>query len=131
MIKILIVEDQSADIMGPYTLMLHLGYEVHLAFDGSEALTVLKQKNFDLVIVDWNMPLVSGYQLLDAIERGEIRSKGHKPLPVIIHSGESLQFEYFNQAHHFQVLDIWKKPFGIPEISKRLRELFPKNRRTA
>lgn len=43
------------------------GAEVSEASGGREALGRLEQEQFDLVLLDWNMPVMSGYQLLKAI----------------------------------------------------------------
>ncbi|BAH74447.1 response regulator [Solidesulfovibrio magneticus] len=54
------------------------------AENGSEAFGLLKKLTIDLVVADWNMPKLNGYQLLEKIRADE----SLKYLPVIIVSGE-------------------------------------------
>ena len=54
------------------------------AENGSEAFGLLKKLQIDLVVADWNMPKLNGYQLLEKIRADERL----KSLPVIIVSGE-------------------------------------------
>ena len=62
--KILAVDDStSMRQMVSFTLQT-AGYEVHVAADRSEALTLAKQTQFDLVISDINMPVMDGITLI-------------------------------------------------------------------
>ncbi|MGL4798448.1 MAG: response regulator, partial [Cellulosilyticaceae bacterium] len=61
--KILIAEDETAmkKIIAAY--LQKEGYEVRLASDGEEALEKLYEEHFDLVILDWMMPKMSGIEV--------------------------------------------------------------------
>lgn len=121
--RILIVEDQSTDIVGPYRLFHHMGYNVSLAFDGAEALDALRRKAFDLVILDWNMPFVSGEAFLKNIENERVEIQQNGPLKVIIYSGTALDLDDFRSANNYRIQDIWQKPMSVADLSKRLRRL--------
>lgn len=76
MAKILVVEDE-ADIRS--LMCLHLireGHEVIEAEDGEKALEVIPQKDFDLFVVDWMLPGVSGLELCSKL--------GQKKTPVLM-----------------------------------------------
>lgn len=67
--KILVVEDEKklASIMKLY--LEREGYEVHEAFDGEEALDLMYNTEYDLVILDVMMPKVDGWSLLRKIKK--------------------------------------------------------------
>lgn len=58
--KILLCEDQDQMRQLISRILLHQGYQVVEARDGEEALDYFYQSKFDLVIMDWMMPKISG-----------------------------------------------------------------------
>jgi CheY-like chemotaxis protein len=82
-LEILLVEDNAGDTILIYEIMGKLSFPVnlHLARDGEQALLMLSDHLFepDLVILDLNLPRVSGY---DVLERRPVRS-----VPVVVFSG--------------------------------------------
>lgn len=129
--KILIVEDQTMDILGTYELLWNLGHEVTLTFDGERGLYEFSKGKYDLLILDWNLPSLSGRNLLWALESSKAAQHRPRPVKVILHSGESFKIEDFDEYTHLQFLDIWKKPMLASEISKRLKSLVGTARRSA
>ncbi len=66
--RILVVDDEES-MREFLTIMLHReGYEVDAASDGTQAVTSLKEKSYDLVISDIKMPRLNGFQLLSHIK---------------------------------------------------------------
>ncbi len=61
--------------------LLEAGYRVQTASNGAEALTLLKNEGADLVISDLDMPVMSGFELTEAIRRDEVL--GDTPVMVI------------------------------------------------
>tara|TARA_Y100000310_G_C20617090_1_gene781213 strand:+ start:1044 stop:1391 length:348 start_codon:yes stop_codon:yes gene_type:complete len=64
MVKILVVDDDKADLETMKTLLEKENYDVVTAVDGSQALENLTEDDLDLVLVDIKMPTLSGYDLL-------------------------------------------------------------------
>lgn len=83
---ILVVEDSEPLRT---VLVLHLQalgyYNLTEAADGQEALDLLRQQEFDLMILDIDMPRVNGFQVLEALRADEVR----RTMPVIVASAES------------------------------------------
>lgn len=125
-LKILIVEDQASDILGPYMLANHLGYEVTLAFDGKEALSEINKNDYDFIILDWNMPHMSGRELLLKLKYKNIYSR-KKKLKIILHTGSSFLFGSFAESEGFKIVDVWKKPFTAVDMLKRIKKLSEEN----
>jgi two-component system chemotaxis response regulator CheY len=68
--KILIVDDSTAMRMIVKKTLRQAGYEGHTieeAEDGAKALAAIKAGKPDLVLSDWNMPNMTGMQLLEAL----------------------------------------------------------------
>ena len=81
----ILVVDDSDTMRDVIVLMLQqLGYEnVTAATDGAVALRLLQKIEFDLVVLDIEMPRVNGYQVLTALKNDPVR----RHLPVIVTSG--------------------------------------------
>jgi CheY-like chemotaxis protein len=76
MMSILIVDDEF-DSRRALEILLELqGYEVSSAAGGSEALAMLREKEFDVILTDWMMPVMSGGELISRI-RAEKLAEGH------------------------------------------------------
>jgi len=67
-ISILVVDDFATMRKVIRNLLKQVGYEnIVEAENGEAALSVLKSRKVDLIISDWNMPTMSGYELLKAV----------------------------------------------------------------
>jgi two-component system, chemotaxis family, chemotaxis protein CheY len=83
---ILVVDDYQTMVRIIRNLLKQLGFEdVDEAADGTAALSKLKQKRYGLVISDWNMAPMTGYELLRNV-RGD---EGLRNLPFIMVTAES------------------------------------------
>lgn len=65
--KILIVEDNQLTRITLERFLRGQGYEVELAEDGARAISLLEEKEFDLVLSDVIMPHVNGWELTDHV----------------------------------------------------------------
>ena len=84
--RILVVDDFSTMRRIVRNLLKELGYtNADEAEDGTKALQKLKNERFDFVISDWNMPSMTGIELLRAI-RGD---EALKHLPVLMITAEA------------------------------------------
>jgi two-component system chemotaxis response regulator CheY len=93
-----------------------IGYEVAEAADGHEALAQLNQgEPVDLMLVDWNMPVMSGYDLLRAV-RAETR---FNPVHILMLTVEGSMLE-IEQALAAGADDYMTKPFRPEELREKL-----------
>lgn len=112
---ILLVEDEPA-LLTSLSLILEMeGYRVTGAGNGQEALQALEEGAPNLVITDFAMPYLNGYQLIEAIREHE----AWRHLPVLLVSA-ALPSVYATKHRADEVLN---KPFDIDallDVAERL-----------
>jgi DNA-binding response OmpR family regulator len=112
--KILIVEDNFASAEIVKTWLTAQRYVVEHARDGAQAMEFLRITDFDVILLDWNLPEVSGFDVLK-----KIRSAG-KTTPVIMVTGKSEALDK-EQILDGGADDYLTKPFDLTELSARIR----------
>ncbi|WP_092179525.1 transporter substrate-binding domain-containing protein [Pseudomonas sp. NFACC32-1] len=70
-LNVLVVDDHPANRLLMSQQLEYLGHRYQVADDGAQGLTAWQHGDFDLVIVDCNMPVMSGYELARSIRRYE------------------------------------------------------------
>jgi len=118
--RILLVDDMATmrRIIG--TILSQLGFKnVDEAEDGEVALQKLKEGNYDFVITDWNMPNMTGLELVQAI-RSDEKLKG---LPVLMVTAEAKK-ENVIAAIKAGVNNYIVKPFTPETLKKKIDDIF-------
>jgi signal transduction histidine kinase/CheY-like chemotaxis protein len=80
--SILIVEDNEINQLVTLYILRQKGFQVLAVDSGMEALRVLNERNFDLIIMDCQMPGLDGYETTRCIRENE-KNTGKKSLPII------------------------------------------------
>ena len=115
-INVLIVDDYKTMLRIIRNLLKQLGFDnVDEATDGSAALQKLRQKDFGLVISDWNMEPMTGIELLREV-RADSRLKN---LPFIMVTAES-KTENVISAKAAGVSNYIVKPFNAATLKMKL-----------
>jgi two-component system, chemotaxis family, chemotaxis protein CheY len=118
--KILTVDDFSTMRRIIRNMLRQLGFTNILeAEDGAEALSLLQREKVDFVISDWNMPNMSGLDLLKAIRADE----NLKPLPVLLVTAEALK-ENVLEAVKAGVNNYVVKPFTAETLKEKIDAIF-------
>ncbi|MBF0480869.1 MAG: response regulator [Desulfovibrionaceae bacterium] len=91
------------------------------AGDGNMALEVLEQKKVDLVLLDWNMPVKSGFELLKEVRTKEEFNK----LPIIMLTAEGTE-EAVTQAVLAGATNYIVKPFNFDTLAKKITQVMGK-----
>ncbi|GAB5388372.1 MAG: response regulator [Alphaproteobacteria bacterium] len=114
--NVLIVDDYKTMLRIIRNLLKQIGFNnVDEATDGTEALEKLQQKDYGLVISDWNMDQMTGLQLLQEV-RGDDRLKA---LPFIMITAES-KTENVLAAKQSGVSNYIVKPFNAETLKGKL-----------
>ena len=118
---VLVVDDYNTMIRIIRNLLKQLGFEdVDDASDGSAALSKLREKRYGLVISDWNMEPMTGYELLK-----EVRSDpGLSKTPFIMVTAES-KTENVIAAKKAGVNNYIVKPFNAATLKTKIEAVFP------
>lgn len=83
--KRILAVDDSPLVLRNLNMMLGEDYEVSFATSGQKALEILDKKDFDLIFLDYEMPGMSGFEVIQ-----EIRKKPEtKDIPVVFLTGVS------------------------------------------
>ncbi|MCK4761557.1 MAG: response regulator [Candidatus Aminicenantes bacterium] len=85
-VRILVVEDNLTNQKVAMGFLKMLGYRAEVAPDGMEAIRVLEEGNFDLVLMDCQMPRMDGYQATEYI-----RQQGNKDIPIIAMTAHAMK----------------------------------------
>lgn len=118
--KILIVDDFSTMRRIVKNLLGDLGFtNTEEADDGKTAWPMLQGGGFDFVVTDWNMPGMTGIDLLKAI-RGDENLKG---LPVLMVTAEA-QRDQIIEAAKAGVNGYIIKPFTAVTLKEKLDKIF-------
>ena len=120
--KILVVDDFSTMRRIVRNLLVELGFSnplIQEADDGENAIAMLRAQPFDLVVTDWNMPNMTGIDLLKAI-RAEASLKG---LPVLMVTAENNRDQIIAAAQA-GVNGYIVKPFTAATLKEKLTKIF-------
>lgn len=120
--RILLVEDNPVNQLVAKGMLAKLGCQVHLATQGAEALEMLEQEPFDLVLMDCNMPVMDGYE---ASRR--IRQSGRWPdLPIVALTANAMPEER-ERCRAAGMNDYLAKPFRREELLALIEHWVPVN----
>lgn len=118
--RFLVVDDFSTMRRIVRNLLKELGFlHVQEAEDGVEALTKLRADQFDFVVSDWNMPNMTGIELLQAIRADEKL----KHLPVLMVTAEAKK-ENIIMAAQAGANGYVVKPFTAAVLDEKLKKIF-------
>ncbi len=115
--KVLAIDDQQLVLLPLEKRLTELGYEVKIETDSTKGLELYDSFNPDLVIVDINMPGVSG---LDVVKY--IRETKNSQTPIMVLSGNTND-NTITEGFELGINDYMKKPLSLNEICARVKRL--------
>jgi DNA-binding response OmpR family regulator len=114
--RILIVEDERKLAQTLQNGLAEAGFEAVIAFNGQEGKDLFYASEFDLVIIDINLPYINGYDLIKLIRARDSR------VPVIILTALD-QTEHKLKGFNLGADDYLVKPFEFQELLARINVL--------
>jgi len=119
--KVLVVDDFATMRRILRNILKQVGFtRISESDDGKNALKELKKEKFDLILCDWNMPEMSGLELLKAV-RADTELKA---TPFVMVTAEA-QKDNIVEAVKAGVNNYVVKPFTAETISEKLSKVFP------
>ena len=121
-IKILVVDDFATMRKLVRNLLKQAGYEnIVEAEDGVAALRILKSQKVDVIISDWNMPNMTGIELLKAVRADEETGK----MPFLMVTAEASQDNVI-AAVKAGVSNYIVKPFTAEVLNEKITKILEK-----
>jgi len=118
--KILVVDDFATMRRIIKNILRQLGYKnIEEADDGEAGLDMLKSQPFDFVVSDWNMPKMSGLELLKAVRSDEQLAD----MPFLMVTAEA-QKENVIEAVKAKVSNYIIKPFTAETLAEKIAKIF-------
>jgi CheY-like chemotaxis protein len=116
-LNILLVEDNKISQVVASTLLRKWGMGVTVANDGMEALLLVKARNFNLILMDLQMPIMDGYEAVHTIRSFD--DAYFKTVPIIAFSASSM-VDTREKAMIFGMTDCIQKPLCVEELKQKI-----------
>ena len=114
--RILIVDDAGPVVVLCVNVLQALGYAVKGANRGEQAVEIMKREPFDLMVLDYKMPGMSGFEVY---EQAKLL---HPQMAVILVTGHGTP-EMLNEAHRLGFKAILLKPFTSDELRSTVEKV--------
>ncbi len=115
--RVLLVEDNPVNQELCMTILSTLGCQAVLAEDGKEALEILGKRNFDVILMDCQLPVLDGYETTKRFRQME--GEGQRT-PVIALTAYAMEGDE-KKCIDSGMDDYLAKPFRIEELAEKLR----------
>lgn len=119
--KILVVDDQPDNLIAIVDFLEESGeeYEIYQAINGEMAVKVARHKTPDLIIMDWEMPVLNGIDAIKILKKDETT----KDIPVIMASGVMISSANLKTALDSGAVDYIRKPIDKIELTARVKSM--------
>lgn len=119
--KILIIEDDAAQLQILEQGLAHFQYQIETRSDGIDGLELLQHVDFDLAIVDWELPRLSGLEVCQKYRDGGGMT------PILFLTGKKTMVSNKVNAFDFGADDYLLKPFAFAELISRVKALLKRS----
>lgn len=114
--KILVVDDDPSNLEVILDFVSGTNLEIIYAPNAKTGLDLVKSENPDLVIMDWEMPVMNGIEAIKLLKADPETEE----IPVIVATGVMTQSRDLSQALEVGAVDFLRKPFDPVEFRARL-----------
>ncbi|TDN97099.1 response regulator [Sunxiuqinia elliptica] len=117
--KLLLVDDEPLNLKLFQKMLKDNDYQIITATNGQECLAKAEEMNPDLILMDWNMPVMDGLEALKRLKQDEAT----KDIPVLMITGVMTSSEDLALAMSIGAIDFLKKPFEKLELNARINNI--------
>ena len=115
--RILVVEDERPIAKAMELKLNFSGFEAKVAYNGLEALEILKKEKFDLIVVDLIMPKMDGFGTIKAIKEMKVKT------PIVVSSNLN-QEEDLKKAKELGAVDFFvKSNIPITKLVENIKKI--------
>jgi diguanylate cyclase (GGDEF)-like protein len=115
-VRILIVDDSPEVLQAGRDILEKDEYDIYVADGGAPAAELVCTIDFDLIILDMQMPAIDGFETLKILKQNE----HSRDIPVILLT-EKLDIDSMVMGFELGAADFLRKPFNEPEVKARVR----------
>ncbi|MDY0116970.1 MAG: response regulator transcription factor [Sulfurimonadaceae bacterium] len=115
--KILLLEDEYSLRISIQEFLEEIGHVVVCFSDGLEAYDAIFEERFDILLLDVNVPSLSGFDLLQNMR------KENKKIPTIFLTS-MVDIEYLKEGYKRGCCDYIRKPFDLEELEVRIEQAY-------
>lgn len=123
--KVLIVDDDFGTLELFSALLETMGCQVEVALNGQIAIEKLKQNQFDLMILDWQMPHMNGQETLEKINS----LKNLNLMNYVLYTSTEPMFICLPHTQNARFMDFWRKDTRVKKLRKRIQSVIRRARR--
>lgn len=116
--KVLIVDDEIHIVHVVAIKLRNNGFKVITAENGAEAFERACKDKPDIIVTDFQMPVMTGVELVEKLRKNE----GTKDIPVIMLTARSFAIEQ-GQKEQLQISDCLSKPFSPKELLRSIEDI--------
>ncbi len=116
---VLVVDDDPVHQKLMRLISDHLGINVQVAATSSEALTLLQTIPFDIILMDWRMPVTDGLRCTEKIR--ELQAEQNRRVPIIAVTAHALTGDR-ERCLEAGMDDYLAKPFTLEQLHEKLNE---------
>ena len=113
--KVLVVDDEKLIVKGIRFSLEQDGFEVYSAYDGEEALEMIRANDYDIVLLDLMLPKMNGLQVCQ-----QVREFSNVPIIMLTAKGEDMDKI---MGLEYGADDYITKPFNILEVKARIKAI--------
>jgi len=116
--RVLVVDDEIHIVHVVAIKLRNNGYEVITATNGAEAFELVCSDKPDIVVTDFQMPVMTGLELVEKIRQNEET----KDIPVILLTARNFAIED-RQKEELRICDCLSKPFSPKELLRSVQDV--------
>jgi len=120
-LRVLVVDDVPANLIVIEKMLDSLGYQVESACNGSEAVRAVRERNYDMVFMDIQMPGMDGLEATRQIRALDVE---HSSIPIVAITANTLQSDR-DACIENGMNDFIAKPFVKKQLTALLERYFP------
>ncbi|MDO5475495.1 MAG: response regulator transcription factor [Eubacteriales bacterium] len=119
--KVLVVDDERMIVKGLRFSLMQEGYEVECAYDGEEAVNMIRENQYDIVLLDVMLPKLSGFEVLQ-----QVREFSEVPIIMLTARGDDMDKIL---GLDYGADDYVTKPFNPLEVKGRIKAIIRRTSR--
>lgn len=118
--KVLIAEDSSVIQNLTKKILMMQNYSIHSAKNGKQVMDILANEDFDIILMDINMPIMDGMECTKAIRNLENKEKANIPIIAITGNAKNYSIEDFKEVGINEYLP---KPLNFDQLVETVKRL--------